>query len=170
MNLKLKSQNKSNEVEHESVRKDSHAPIIKDWVSDDEEENVEKKEVKPSINRINFIKATIDNNPRETVKNGQEPKQNTHRKRALTVNDARPINAFHLKKTMNAVNHESYFSKQAHSFVQRPNQKLTALKNSYANKKVKIVWVKKVNTAKPKVAVNAAKAKAKHNVVKGKKG
>nr|GEV54250.1 hypothetical protein [Tanacetum cinerariifolium] len=42
--------------------------------------------------------------------------------------------------------------------------------SNYANKKVKTVWVKKVNTAKPKVAVNAVKAKAKHNAVKGKKG
>nr|GFD27970.1 hypothetical protein [Tanacetum cinerariifolium] len=40
----------SNDVEPESVRKGSDAPIIKDWVSDDEEEKVEKKEVKPSIN------------------------------------------------------------------------------------------------------------------------
>nr|GEU49417.1 ribonuclease H-like domain-containing protein [Tanacetum cinerariifolium] len=47
----------------------------------DEEEDVEKQEVKPSINRINFVKATIDNNPRETVKTGEQPKQNTHRKR-----------------------------------------------------------------------------------------
>nr|GEV44169.1 reverse transcriptase domain-containing protein [Tanacetum cinerariifolium] len=86
----------------------------------------------------------------------------------LTVNAARPINAIHLKRTMNAVNQESYFSKQAHSFVQRPNQKLTTLKNNYANKKVKTVWDKKVNTVKPKAVVNAAKAKEKHNAVKGK--
>nr|GEW72815.1 ribonuclease H-like domain-containing protein [Tanacetum cinerariifolium] len=76
-----KSKDKSNDVEPESVRKDSDAPFIKDWVSDDEEEKVEKKEVKPSINRIHFVKATTDNNPRETVKNGEQPKQNTHRKR-----------------------------------------------------------------------------------------
>nr|GEX73940.1 ribonuclease H-like domain-containing protein [Tanacetum cinerariifolium] len=168
--------------------KGSDAPIIEDWVSNDEEENVEKKEVKPSINRINFVKATTDNNPREIVKNGEQPKQNTHRKRgnqrnwngmmshrnhvpqaALTVNAARPINVVHPKRTMNAVNQATYFSKQPHSFVQRPNHKLTSLKNSYANKKVKTVWVKKDNTAKPKAAVNVAKAKAKHKAVKGKK-
>nr|GFC57932.1 hypothetical protein [Tanacetum cinerariifolium] len=63
-----KSKDKSNEVEPESVRKHSDAPIIEDWVSDDEEEEVEHKKVKPSINRINFVKATIDNNPRGTVK------------------------------------------------------------------------------------------------------
>nr|GEY44564.1 ribonuclease H-like domain-containing protein [Tanacetum cinerariifolium] len=76
-----KSKDKSNEVEPEFVRKNSDAPIIKDWVLDDEEEEVEKKEVKPSINRINFVKATTDNNPRKTYKNGEQPKQNTHRKR-----------------------------------------------------------------------------------------
>nr|GEW94369.1 hypothetical protein [Tanacetum cinerariifolium] len=51
--------------------KGSDALIIKDWVSDDEEETVEKKEVKPIINRINFVKATTDNNPKEPVKNEQ---------------------------------------------------------------------------------------------------
>nr|GEU58325.1 hypothetical protein [Tanacetum cinerariifolium] len=65
----------------ESLRKGSDAPIIKDWVSDDEEEKVEKKEVKPSTNWINFVKATTDNNPREIVKIGEQPKQTTHRKR-----------------------------------------------------------------------------------------
>nr|GEW22908.1 hypothetical protein [Tanacetum cinerariifolium] len=131
-----KLKDKSNDVKPESVRKGSDAPIIKDWVSDDKEEKVEKKEVKPT----------------------------------LSVNAARPINDVHPKRIMNAVNQESYFSKQPHSFLQRPNQNLTALKNSYANKKVKTVWVKKVNTAKLKVAVNVAKAKAKHKVVNGKRG
>nr|GEU39118.1 retrovirus-related Pol polyprotein from transposon TNT 1-94 [Tanacetum cinerariifolium] len=73
-----KSKDKSNEVEPESVRKHSDSSIIKDWVSDDEKEEVEKQEVKPSINRINFVKATTDNNPKETVKTGDQPKQNTH--------------------------------------------------------------------------------------------
>nr|GEX10066.1 ribonuclease H-like domain-containing protein [Tanacetum cinerariifolium] len=144
-------------------------------VSDDEEEKVEKKEVKPSINRINFVKATTDNNPRKIVKNGEQPKQNTHRKRGNQRNwngmmSHRPFNAVHPKRTMNAINQELYFSKQPHLFVQMPNKKLAALKNSYANKKVKTVWVKKVNTAKPTAAVIAAKAKAKHKAVKGKRG
>nr|GEW64773.1 retrovirus-related Pol polyprotein from transposon TNT 1-94 [Tanacetum cinerariifolium] len=47
----------------------------------DEEEVVEKQEVKPSINRINFVKTTTDNNPKEKVKTCEEPKQNTHRKK-----------------------------------------------------------------------------------------
>nr|GEX75643.1 hypothetical protein [Tanacetum cinerariifolium] len=76
-----KSKDKSNDVEPESFRKGCDAPIIEDLVSDDEDEKVEKKEVKSSINRINFVKATTNNNPRETVTNGDQPKQNTHRKR-----------------------------------------------------------------------------------------
>nr|GFA46090.1 hypothetical protein [Tanacetum cinerariifolium] len=75
------SKDKSNEVEPESVRKHSDAPIIEDWVSDDEEEEVEKQEVKSSINRINFVKATTNNNPKVIVKTSKQPKQNTHRKR-----------------------------------------------------------------------------------------
>nr|GEU35036.1 hypothetical protein [Tanacetum cinerariifolium] len=75
------SNDKSNDVEPESVWKGSDAPVIEYWVSNDEEEKVKKKEVKPSINRINFVKATTDNNPRETVKNSKQAKQNTHRKR-----------------------------------------------------------------------------------------
>nr|GEX56973.1 hypothetical protein [Tanacetum cinerariifolium] len=76
-----KSKDKSNDVEPKSVRKGSDTPIIEDWVLDDIEEKVEKKEVKPSINQINFVKATTDNNPKETVTNGEKPKQNTIRKR-----------------------------------------------------------------------------------------
>nr|GEX80812.1 zinc finger, CCHC-type [Tanacetum cinerariifolium] len=75
------SKDKSNEVELESVRKHSDASIIEDWVSNDAEEEVENQEVKPSINRINFVKATTDNNPKEIVKTGEQPKQNTHMKR-----------------------------------------------------------------------------------------
>nr|GEY00506.1 ribonuclease H-like domain-containing protein [Tanacetum cinerariifolium] len=78
------------DLEHMDLKwKDSDAPIIEDWVSDDEEEMVEKQEVKPSINRINFVKATTDNNPRETVQNGEQPKQNTHRKRAANAAKAK---------------------------------------------------------------------------------
>nr|GEV08514.1 hypothetical protein [Tanacetum cinerariifolium] len=76
-----KSKDKANEVEHEFVRKHSDAPIIEDWVLNDEEDEVKKKEVKPSVNRIKFVKATTDNKFKETVKTGDQPKQNTHRKR-----------------------------------------------------------------------------------------
>nr|GEU48648.1 hypothetical protein [Tanacetum cinerariifolium] len=56
-------------------------------VSDDEEEEVEMQEIKPSLNRIIFIKATTDNNPKETVKTDEQP--NTHRKRAVNAAKAK---------------------------------------------------------------------------------
>ncbi|GJX60229.1 putative ribonuclease H-like domain-containing protein [Tanacetum coccineum] len=76
-----KSKDKSSDVESESVRKCNEAPIIEDWVSDDEEEKVEKNEVKPSFKKIEFVKATTDNKTRETIKNAEQPNQNTYRKR-----------------------------------------------------------------------------------------
>ncbi|GKA87075.1 hypothetical protein Tco_0808786 [Tanacetum coccineum] len=53
---------KSNEEVSKVVRKSDNAPIIEDWVSDSEEENVsqtktEKKTVKPSMAMIEFVKS-----------------------------------------------------------------------------------------------------------------
>nr|GFB08440.1 hypothetical protein [Tanacetum cinerariifolium] len=39
-----KLKDRSNDIEPESVRKGSDAPIIKDWVLDDEEEKVERRQ------------------------------------------------------------------------------------------------------------------------------
>nr|GEY27531.1 putative ribonuclease H-like domain-containing protein [Tanacetum cinerariifolium] len=75
-------------------------------VSDVEEEKVEKKEVKPSINWINFVKATTDNNPREIVKNGEQPKKTLIVKEVKKVNTAKPkagVNAAKAKAKYNAV-------------------------------------------------------------------
>ncbi|GKG38974.1 hypothetical protein Tco_0460686, partial [Tanacetum coccineum] len=54
---------KSDEEVSEIVRKNDNAPIIEEWVSDSEEENVsqpktEKKTAKPSIAKIEFVKPT----------------------------------------------------------------------------------------------------------------
>ncbi|GKF05795.1 hypothetical protein Tco_0036463, partial [Tanacetum coccineum] len=60
------SEAKASEAKPKAVRKDNGAPIIKDWVSDSEEENVsqtkiEKKTVKPSFVKIDFFKAKQTN-------------------------------------------------------------------------------------------------------------
>ncbi|GJX41594.1 hypothetical protein Tco_0256584 [Tanacetum coccineum] len=52
---------KTSEVEPKAVKKNNGAPIIEDWVSDDKDETVtqpkiEKKIVKPSIAKIEFVK------------------------------------------------------------------------------------------------------------------
>ncbi|GKC56731.1 hypothetical protein Tco_1084329 [Tanacetum coccineum] len=65
---------KSNEEVSNIVRKNDDAPIIEEWVSDSEEENVsqpktEKKTVKPSIAKIEFVKPKQqEKTARKTVK------------------------------------------------------------------------------------------------------
>ncbi|GJW07600.1 hypothetical protein Tco_1570023 [Tanacetum coccineum] len=66
------------------VRKSNDSPIIEDWVSDSEEENVsqtktEKKIVKPSIAKIEFVKPKQqEKTTRKTVKQVEKHGQNTH--------------------------------------------------------------------------------------------
>ncbi|GJW54181.1 hypothetical protein Tco_0098266, partial [Tanacetum coccineum] len=68
-----------------AVRKNNGAPIIKDWVSDSEEEDVpqakkEKKIVKSSFAKIEFVKSKEQvKSPRKTtVKQGNQNRLNTH--------------------------------------------------------------------------------------------
>ncbi|GJS20309.1 hypothetical protein Tco_0448941 [Tanacetum coccineum] len=75
---------KASEAKPKAVRKNNGAPIIKDWVSDSEEENVsqtkiEKKTAKPSFVKIDFVKAKQTNkNDRKTTKQVEYNRKNTH--------------------------------------------------------------------------------------------
>ncbi|GKC76949.1 hypothetical protein Tco_1127723 [Tanacetum coccineum] len=75
---------KSDEELSKVVRKSNDSLIIKDWVSDSEEENVsqtktEKKIVKPSIAKIEFIKPKQQQKTAwKTVKQVEKHSQNTH--------------------------------------------------------------------------------------------
>ncbi|GJW27310.1 hypothetical protein Tco_0041121 [Tanacetum coccineum] len=77
----------SSQEEPKAVRKNDDAPIIEEWVSDSEEENVfqtktEKKTVKPSIAKIEFVKPKQQKNTtRKTVKQVKKHRQNTHNPR-----------------------------------------------------------------------------------------
>ncbi|GKF70988.1 hypothetical protein Tco_0207102 [Tanacetum coccineum] len=74
---------KSNEEVPKMVRKNDDAPIIKEWVSDTEEENVSqpkigKKIAKPSIAKIEFVKPKQqEKTARKTVKQVDKHRQNT---------------------------------------------------------------------------------------------
>ncbi|GJY64106.1 ribonuclease H-like domain-containing protein [Tanacetum coccineum] len=74
----------SSEEEPKVVRKCDDAPIIEDWVSDDEEEDVsqpktEKKTVRPSIVKKEFVKSKQqEKSTRKTVKQVEQHRQNTH--------------------------------------------------------------------------------------------
>ncbi|GJY11041.1 hypothetical protein Tco_0379226 [Tanacetum coccineum] len=78
---------KSDEEVSEIVRKNDDAPIIEEWVSDSEEENVsqsktKKKTVNPSIAKIEFVKPKKqDKTAMKTVKQAEKHRQNTHNPR-----------------------------------------------------------------------------------------
>ncbi|GKD68470.1 putative ribonuclease H-like domain-containing protein [Tanacetum coccineum] len=74
----------SSKEEPKVVRKYDDAPSIEEWVSDDEEEDVsqpktEKKTVRPSIVKNEFFKSKQqEKTTRETVKQVEQHRQNTH--------------------------------------------------------------------------------------------
>ncbi|GKC35613.1 hypothetical protein Tco_1047997 [Tanacetum coccineum] len=79
------SETKDNAEKPKAVRKNNGAPIIEDWVSDSEEEDVpqariQKKIVKPNFAKIEFVKSKEQvKTPRKTiVKQGNQNRLNTH--------------------------------------------------------------------------------------------
>ncbi|GJW11297.1 hypothetical protein Tco_1577124 [Tanacetum coccineum] len=76
----------SSEKEPKVVRKNDDAPIIKDWVLDDESEEevvsqpkIKKKIVKPNFVRMEFVKPK--QTARKTIKKVEQPRQNTYNPR-----------------------------------------------------------------------------------------
>ncbi|GJX98956.1 putative ribonuclease H-like domain-containing protein [Tanacetum coccineum] len=125
--------------EPETAKKENRAPIIKDWVSDSDEENMPKIKTvemfnKPSFAKINFVKST------EQVK--------------------------YLKKTSVDKNrtHENVIN-NAYSTARSPFTKITTANNSNFTKKVNTVKGTKVNTARLKAFIIVVKGN-KGNVVK----
>ncbi|GKF33583.1 hypothetical protein Tco_0106783, partial [Tanacetum coccineum] len=118
-------------------RKENGAPIIEDWVSDSDEENVPKVKIiemfnKPSFAKINFIKSTEQvKSPRKT--SVDKNRQNTPSPRGNKRNWKQQI---------------------------RPFNKITTANNCNFTKKVNTVKGTKVNTARPKVVISAVKASA----------
>nr|GEV49070.1 hypothetical protein [Tanacetum cinerariifolium] len=78
---------KTSEEVPKVVKKDNGAPIIKDWKLDDEDESVpqpkiEKKIVKPSVAKVEFVKPKKQRqNARKTVKNIEKSRKCTNTKR-----------------------------------------------------------------------------------------
>ncbi|GJT70780.1 retrovirus-related pol polyprotein from transposon TNT 1-94 [Tanacetum coccineum] len=161
---------KASEAKPKAVRKNNGAPIIKDWVSDSEEENVsqtkiEKKIAKPSFVKINFVKDKQTNKTdKKTAKQVKHNRQYTYIPRG---NQRNWNNMMSQRLRMDAGRPMSYLSKTTHLIVKRPIHKNTTFKNSNFNQRVNTVKDKNVNVARPKVVVNAARPKAVVNVVQG---
>ncbi|GJX02463.1 putative ribonuclease H-like domain-containing protein [Tanacetum coccineum] len=155
----------SSEEEPKVAKKNDDAPCIEEWVSDDEEEDVsqpkiEKKIVRPSIVKKEFVKSKQqEKTTRKTVKQVEQHRQNTRsprgnqrnwnnmmsqklgsnfemfNKASVLVNNARQVNAAHSKTTVNAAKPMSYLFKTTNSTVKWPIHKNTAFKNSNINQK-----------------------------------
>nr|GEW76317.1 putative ribonuclease H-like domain-containing protein [Tanacetum cinerariifolium] len=83
------SKAESSQEKPKEVRKNTDAPIIEEWVSDDEDEDeemiqpkFEQKTIKISIAKIDFVKPNKSKKKaRKTIKQVKNPRQNTHRHR-----------------------------------------------------------------------------------------
>ncbi|GJT56238.1 hypothetical protein Tco_0991292 [Tanacetum coccineum] len=103
------------EVEPKKVRKNDGAPIIDDWVSDDEEQDEskpksKKKFVIPTANKIKFAK------PENHGKTNSKSKLVLLKTSLTPVNTVRLVNTAHPKTTVHsAKNPKTHFQKQAQS-------------------------------------------------------
>ncbi|GKF16672.1 hypothetical protein Tco_0061590 [Tanacetum coccineum] len=86
------SEAKTSEAKSKIVRKNNGALIIKDWVSNSKEEdvpraNIEKKTVKSSFAKIEFVKPKQqEKTARKTVNHFEQNRQNTHTPRGNQKN------------------------------------------------------------------------------------
>ncbi|GKB71742.1 hypothetical protein Tco_0933154 [Tanacetum coccineum] len=142
---------KTSKAKPKVVRKNNGALIIKDWVSDSEEEDVlqakiEKKTVKPNFAKIEFVKS----------KENMVPKAVLMRFGLVSLTAARPVNTAQPRTTMNSARSMTNVFNKAHSTVRRPINNKRATKNSNFNQKV--------NTARPKAVLNPVKGNQVNDV------
>ncbi|GJY23571.1 putative ribonuclease H-like domain-containing protein [Tanacetum coccineum] len=114
---------KSDKEVSKVVRKSDDSLIIKDWVSDNEEENVSQTKTEKKI--VNIVKKDFDKSKQQQKLLGKLLNKQ--------VNDA------HSKTTVNAARPMSYLSKAAHSTVKRPIHKNTSFKNINIDQRVNTV-------------------------------
>ncbi|GJW80762.1 uncharacterized mitochondrial protein-like protein [Tanacetum coccineum] len=115
------------------ARENTDAPIIEDWVSDDEEEvepipKVEKKTVIPTATKKEFVK------PAKPIRRSVRS-VNTARlfRTARAFNTVRPSYTAHPKSTVLCARPKTHFQNQAQSTVQRPFYKRTALTKRFGD-------------------------------------
>ncbi|GKF30052.1 hypothetical protein Tco_0096394 [Tanacetum coccineum] len=159
------SEAKASGAKPKAVRKNNGAPIIDDWVSDNEEDDVpqakiEKKTFKPSFVKIDFVKAKQTNKTdRKTTK--QYDYDNNQRQ-------------FNNKKMVKPVwNYTQRVNHQNFSRMTHPNPKRNMVPKSVLMRSglVSLTTAKPVNTAQPRTTVNSARpmttlSKLAHSTVK----
>ncbi|GJY33127.1 hypothetical protein Tco_0417596 [Tanacetum coccineum] len=147
------------EVEPKKVRENNDAPIIEDWVSDDEEQDEsitkpEKKTITPTAAKIEkpvrksvrYAEMYRSQRPRGNQRNWNGQKSNQLGLKPLST--AKPVYTAHPKPTVHCARPKTHFFKSAQSTVQRPFYKKPALTNRHFNHKVNTVRPRIVNTAR----------------------
>ncbi|GKC13231.1 putative ribonuclease H-like domain-containing protein [Tanacetum coccineum] len=177
---------KSSKEEPKVVRKNDGAPIIEEWVSDNEEDDVsqtktEKKIVKPSIAKIEFVKPKQqEKTARKTIKQVEKHRQNIHSPRGNQRNwnnmmSQRLGSNFEMFNKAcyvcgsfdHLVNHQN-FAKKTHTCAKKNMIPKAVLMKSGL---VSVNIDRQVNVAHSKTTVNAARpmsylSKAAHSTVK----
>ncbi|GJY81897.1 putative ribonuclease H-like domain-containing protein, partial [Tanacetum coccineum] len=152
---------KVSEVEPKKVRENNDAPIIEDWVSDDEEQDEsitkpEKKTITPTAAKIEKPvrkSVRVDNYYYAKTSHYRTHKNVTPRAVLLRtglkpLSTAKPVYTAHPKPTVHCARPKTHFFKSAQSTVQRPFYKKPALTNRHFNHKVNTVRHRIVNTAR----------------------
>ncbi|GKD72817.1 hypothetical protein Tco_1331099 [Tanacetum coccineum] len=150
-----------NENSSNEIKKTSGALIIKDWVSDcDEDETMEK------VSKLaNVKKPQQAGQPRNSGLVPISTARQSSSRVALSVSTPRPIKSVAPKPFVNVAKSRQNVFQKSHSPSRRPLYQQAALKNRNLNNKVNTVKVNSVNTAKAKGVTSAVRGQG-INVVK----
>ncbi|GJV85524.1 hypothetical protein Tco_1525422, partial [Tanacetum coccineum] len=160
------SEAKTSEAKPKAVRKNNGAPIIEDWVTDSEDEaesnpKIEKKTVKPSFAKIEFVKSKKQvKSPRKTtVKQGSNFEMLNKACYMCGSFDHMQVDCNYqrvVKPVWNnakRVNHQN-FAKKTHPSPKKNMVPRAVLMQSGL---VSLNTARQVNTAHPKITMNSAR-------------
>ncbi|GJU49271.1 ribonuclease H-like domain-containing protein [Tanacetum coccineum] len=157
------SEAKASEAKPKAVRKNNGAPIIEDWVSDNEEDDVpqakiEKKTFKPSFAKIEFVK------PKQQEKTARKTVNHVDCKK---VNQKQFQNTKPIWNNAQRVNHQN-FAKNTNPCAKKNIVPRAVLTKSGL---VSVNTARQVNVAHTKTTVNAARpmsylSKTAHSTIK----
>ncbi|GJW57516.1 putative ribonuclease H-like domain-containing protein [Tanacetum coccineum] len=142
------------EDEHKKVERNNDAPIIEDWVSDDEDD-VEPILCCPIVHKHMVPRRSLNEDWLKTVNNARPVNTvrsvNTARpfSTARSFNTVRPSYTAHPKSTVHCARPRTYFQNQAPSTVHKPFYKKIALTKRTGRQNVNTVRARGSNAVKP---------------------
>ncbi|GKA10392.1 ribonuclease H-like domain-containing protein, partial [Tanacetum coccineum] len=166
------SEAKASEANPKAVRKNNGAPIIEDWVSDSEEENVsqtkiEKKIAKPSFVKIDFVKAKQTN--KTNRKTAKQVDCNYQRVVKPVWNNAKRVNHQNFAKKTHPCPKKNMVPRAV--LMKSGLVSVNTARQNISKTAVLVNTARQVNAAHSKTTVNAARpmsylSKTAHSTVK----